>query len=217
MIRWMLALCMALLAAAQPAAAADKVKVTVLSTMLADIPGRGEWGYAALVEVDGRRILFDTGADTDTVLKNAEALKVDLSNVEEVVISHNHWDHVNGLVTLRLAMMTKNPMALSVVHVGAGAFLAGGPGSARVALKAPYEATGGRFVVHDGPAEIAPGVWLTGPVPRVYPETNCCKSGIVLADGKLAEDTVPEDNSLVIRTPDGRVVIPAKPAAQSPT
>jgi 7,8-dihydropterin-6-yl-methyl-4-(beta-D-ribofuranosyl)aminobenzene 5'-phosphate synthase len=73
MMRWILALAMALLTMVQPAVAAEKVKVTVLSTMLADIPGRGEWGYAALVEVDGRRILFDTGADTDTVLKNASS------------------------------------------------------------------------------------------------------------------------------------------------
>jgi 7,8-dihydropterin-6-yl-methyl-4-(beta-D-ribofuranosyl)aminobenzene 5'-phosphate synthase len=207
MMRWILALVMVLLGIALPAAAADRVKVIVLSSMLADIPGRGEWGYAALVEVDGRRILFDTGAEADTVLKNAQALKIDLSDIEEVVISHNHWDHVNGLITLREAMKARNPRAMSLVHVAAGAFLRGGPRSARVEIKAPFEATGGRFVVHDGPAQIAPGVWLTGPVPRAHPETNCCASGIVQADGTLAPDTVPDDNSLVISTPEGLVVI----------
>ncbi|MDX2057709.1 MAG: hypothetical protein SFV24_07885, partial [Gemmatimonadales bacterium] len=57
-------------------ALAREVKVTVLSTMLAGNPGRGtgEWGYAALVEVDGRRILFDTGARPETVLHNAREL-----------------------------------------------------------------------------------------------------------------------------------------------
>jgi 7,8-dihydropterin-6-yl-methyl-4-(beta-D-ribofuranosyl)aminobenzene 5'-phosphate synthase len=50
------------------ASAVKALKVTVLSTMLADA-GFGEWGYAALVEVDGKRILFDTGANPDTVLK----------------------------------------------------------------------------------------------------------------------------------------------------
>ena len=57
--------------------AADRVpvralKVTVLSTMLADGDELGEWGFAALVECDGRKILFDTGAKTDVVLKNAQ-------------------------------------------------------------------------------------------------------------------------------------------------
>jgi hypothetical protein len=37
------------------------LKIKVLSTMLADGDGIGEWGFAAMVEVDGRRILFDTG------------------------------------------------------------------------------------------------------------------------------------------------------------
>ena len=42
--------------------------------MLTEFRGVGEWGYAALVEADGHRLLFDTGARPDTVLKNAEEL-----------------------------------------------------------------------------------------------------------------------------------------------
>lgn len=211
MIRWMLGLMMAVLAAMQPVAAADRVKVTVLSTMLADIPGRGEWGYAALVEVDGRRILFDTGAETDTVLKNAAALKIDLSTVEEVVISHNHWDHVGGLVTLRRALMARNPKALSVVHVGAGVFLArveaAGVAQPLAHYRAAYEATGGRFVEHAAATALAPGVWFTGPVPRVHPERNYPARAMLLRDGKPEPDTIPEDASLVIETAEGLVVI----------
>jgi 7,8-dihydropterin-6-yl-methyl-4-(beta-D-ribofuranosyl)aminobenzene 5'-phosphate synthase len=65
------------------AAADSKVRtvdVRILSTMLADDDGFGEWGFAALVTVDGRPILFDTGAHPDTVLRNAKLLKVDLSS-----------------------------------------------------------------------------------------------------------------------------------------
>ena len=36
-------------------------RITILSTMLADMKGVGEWGFAALVEADGHRLLFDTG------------------------------------------------------------------------------------------------------------------------------------------------------------
>src|SRR5215831_9123441 len=79
------------------------LQVKVLSTMLSGNPraGIGEWGFAAIVEVDGRRILFDTGARPDTVLKNAKELGVDLANVKDVILSHNHADHTSGLVTLR--------------------------------------------------------------------------------------------------------------------
>lgn len=192
---------------AMPAAAAARVKVTVLTTMLTDIPGRGEWGYAALVEVDGRRILFDTGAEPDTVAFNARALGIDLSDVEEVVISHNHWDHVGGLVQLRQSLMARNPKALSVVHVGAGAFLQAEGQTPRRDFRTPYEALGGRVVEHAGPVELAPGVWLTGPVPRRFPEMNYGKSLRVLRDGRVEPDTVPEDSSLVIRTDEGLVVL----------
>src|SRR6201984_2896322 len=94
------------------------LKVTLLSTMLVGEPtGIGEWGFSALVEADGHRILIDTGAHPDTVLENAPDLKVDLSDVQEVILTHNHDDHVNGLLTLRREMMRKNPTALSVAHV----------------------------------------------------------------------------------------------------
>ena len=77
------------------------VEVVVLSTMLADRAGIGEWGFSALVTVDGRRLLFDTGARPETVLNNARELEIDLSGVAEVVLSHHHGDHTGGLVTLR--------------------------------------------------------------------------------------------------------------------
>jgi glyoxylase-like metal-dependent hydrolase (beta-lactamase superfamily II) len=81
-------------------------KVTLLSTMLVgDVKGIGEWGFSALVEADGRRVLLDTGSHPDTVLQNARDLKIDLSDVKEVILTHNHWDHVSGLMTLRKEMM----------------------------------------------------------------------------------------------------------------
>lgn len=210
-MRWVMALSSLLLVWMQPAmaaqAVAQRVKVTVLSSMLADIPGRGEWGYAALVEVDGRRILFDAGAEPETVIFNAKALGIDLADVEEIVISHNHWDHVAGVMPLREQLMARNPKALSLMHIGAGAFLPPKGSSPRRDFATPFRASGGRIIVHDGPAEIAPGVWITGPVPRVNPETNYSLTLRVIENGREVPDIVPEDSSLVIRTPRGLVVI----------
>lgn len=186
------------------------LRVTVLSTMLAD-QGIGEWGFAALVEADGRRILFDTGARPDTVLRNAQELGVDLSDITDVILSHNHDDHTGGLVTLRRELSKKNPAALSRAHVGRGIFWSR-PGKSKegnpmVAFRPEYEAAGGRFVEHTGPEELAPGVWLTGPVPRVHPERNWRGKGQVQSPQGLVEDNLPEDQSLVIDTDQGLVVI----------
>jgi 7,8-dihydropterin-6-yl-methyl-4-(beta-D-ribofuranosyl)aminobenzene 5'-phosphate synthase len=56
-----------------------------------------DWGYAALVELNGKRILFDTGDDAAVFAKNVKAKGVDLTKLDFVVLSHRHSDHVSGL------------------------------------------------------------------------------------------------------------------------
>src|SRR5262245_66497885 len=71
---------------ASSAAQIRALKITVLSTMLVgDIAGLGEWGFSALVEADVHRILIDTGAHPETVLRNAHDLGIDLSDVSEAI------------------------------------------------------------------------------------------------------------------------------------
>jgi 7,8-dihydropterin-6-yl-methyl-4-(beta-D-ribofuranosyl)aminobenzene 5'-phosphate synthase len=187
------------------------LKVTILSTMLAD-EGIGEWGFAALVESDGHRVLVDTGARPETVLSNLRDLQLDLSDVKEVILTHNHDDHVGGLLALRREAMKKNPDALSLVHVGKGIFYSrpendGQEGNPMLAIRKDYEATGGHFIEHDQPLELFPGAWLTGPVPRTYPERNWSVKGKVKTPEGMLEDTIPEDQSLLLNTPKGLVLI----------
>src|SRR5580700_7555171 len=128
------------------------LKITILSTMLAD-DGIGEWGFAALVEADGHKILFDTGARPNTVLENARELKIDLGDVQDVVLSHFHDDHTTGLMTLRREFSKSNPKALSRVHVANGIFLErrGHNLNPMLQMKKEFEASGGVFIVHDKP------------------------------------------------------------------
>jgi 7,8-dihydropterin-6-yl-methyl-4-(beta-D-ribofuranosyl)aminobenzene 5'-phosphate synthase len=56
-----------------------------------------DWGYAALVEINGKRILFDTGDDAVIFEKNVKAKGVDLTKLDFVVLSHRHGDHVSGV------------------------------------------------------------------------------------------------------------------------
>jgi 7,8-dihydropterin-6-yl-methyl-4-(beta-D-ribofuranosyl)aminobenzene 5'-phosphate synthase len=190
------------------------LKITALVTNVAGNPheGDGEWGYSALVEADGHKILYDTGASPDLALRNAKALHIDLSDVEDVVLSHNHWDHVGGLLTLRRELSKTNPRALSRVHVAAGIFLprltpTGEDQNGLREIRAQYLATGGQFIVHDSPTELAPGVWFAGPVPRPNDEKNW-NPGLSLdtATGRV-EDNVPEDSPLLFDTEEGTVIL----------
>lgn len=56
-----------------------------------------DWGYAAFLEVGGKRILFDTGNNAEVLAKNAAAKKVDLARLDFVVMSHRHGDHMGGM------------------------------------------------------------------------------------------------------------------------
>jgi 7,8-dihydropterin-6-yl-methyl-4-(beta-D-ribofuranosyl)aminobenzene 5'-phosphate synthase len=196
--------------AAKPPAQLRAVKVTVLSTMLVGTAaGFGEWGFSGLVEADGHRILVDTGSHPETVLENARELRIDLSDITEAIITHNHWDHVEGLVAMRRELMRKNPAALSVIHVAKGIFYPrpsrGGEGNPMIEIRKEYEATGGKFIEHTTGDEIFPGAWLTGPVPRKTQEH--WDGGRMQAPEGMIEDTVPEDTTLVLNTPQGLVVV----------
>ena len=80
--------------------ATDPAKAQI--TVLYDAFGRDptlqkDWGYAAFVEVGGKRILFDTGNNAEVLAKNAAARNVDLSRLDFVVMSHRHGDHMGGM------------------------------------------------------------------------------------------------------------------------
>ena len=82
--------------AAVPCRAQDRV------TILYDAFGESkeltkDWGFSALVEHNGKRILFDTGNDAAIFEHNVKALGVDLTKLDFVVISHRHTDHTTGL------------------------------------------------------------------------------------------------------------------------
>ena len=95
-------------------------------TILYDAFGPGsalqkDWGFAALIEYGGRRILFDTGNDAAIFARNVERLGVDLTRLDAAVISHRHGDHTTGLEVLIAA----NP-PVPIYAPQEGAFFRGG-------------------------------------------------------------------------------------------
>ena len=83
-----------------PAASLDPTKAQI--TVLYDAFGKAsamqkDWGYAALVEYGGKRILFDTGGNGAVLAQNAKVKGIDLSKLDFVVMSHRHGDHMGGL------------------------------------------------------------------------------------------------------------------------
>jgi 7,8-dihydropterin-6-yl-methyl-4-(beta-D-ribofuranosyl)aminobenzene 5'-phosphate synthase len=77
-------------------AAGDQITI-IYDAFGTDATMTKDWGFSALVEVSGKRILFDTGDNADIFAANVKAKGIDLTKLDFVVLSHRHSDHMAGL------------------------------------------------------------------------------------------------------------------------
>jgi len=200
-----LAGCTATVSATERSGAGNDAQVTILYDAFGKDSGmQKDWGYAALVEYGGKRILFDTGNNPSVLERNVKAKHVDLSKLDFVVMSHRHGDHVGGLSYV----LKVNPrVKIYAPKEGFGVF--GGdlpsafyrkdlslPPEQRYYNGAPPEVMrfgsawpDANFVLVDKDAEIAPGIHL-----------------IALVSDKPGTLELREP-SLAINTPDGMVIV----------
>jgi len=59
----------------------------------------GEPGLSCYIEIDNKKILFDTGY-SDIFIKNAFKMNVNLRSLDYLILSHGHYDHTWGMVPL---------------------------------------------------------------------------------------------------------------------
>ena len=119
--RFLVAVILLLSCAINPALAEDNKRITILYDAFgASSALVKDWGFAALIEYGGRRILFDTGNDAGIFEHNVERMGLDLGNLDAVVISHRHGDHTSGLTYL----LSVNPKA-PIYTPREGAFFSG--------------------------------------------------------------------------------------------
>ncbi|MFW6120695.1 MAG: MBL fold metallo-hydrolase [Petrotogales bacterium] len=76
----------------------DIMKITIIYDNTAwNTELKADWGFSCLVEAHGKSILFDTGTKGNILLSNMEKLDIDPKKIEEIFISHSHYDHIGGL------------------------------------------------------------------------------------------------------------------------
>jgi 7,8-dihydropterin-6-yl-methyl-4-(beta-D-ribofuranosyl)aminobenzene 5'-phosphate synthase len=186
------------------------VRITVLcDNSVGPVSGTlGEHGFAALIErKEAEPILFDTGQGF-TLLHNAARLRKDLSRVGKVVISHGHHDHTGGLMPLLQQFGGMEIFAHEAVFDSrhrvkdtGECYPIGIPFE-----KSAYEGAGATFNLSNFFREISPGIMLTGEVPRATRfETG--DQGIFCDCTGQELDATPDDQSLVIETAKGLVVL----------
>jgi 7,8-dihydropterin-6-yl-methyl-4-(beta-D-ribofuranosyl)aminobenzene 5'-phosphate synthase len=203
----------------------DNYKITILSDGIMGNFTIGEWGFGALVEVTSggvtKRFFFDTGANPQTVVANAKTLGINICDVQDVILSHNHWDHTSGLDTMRSSCKDINPDAFKNAYIGgeeifwprvnADGSIAAAPQNYMLGEKPRYLAQGGTFILNSQPTPQflgLPGVWLTGKIARNHDEkTYPGTPNIMNLAGVRGPDLMPEEHALVINTATGMVVV----------
>lgn len=165
------------------------------------------WGYAALIEYGGRRILFDTGAKGADFAYNVDALGKDLKNLDFVVISHRHNDHTAGLHHV----LRESPSVTIYTPVEGAAFN-GQTGPALMNLIKRYVASvpdDMRYFGGNPPSENRSEPPWPGARFVQITETKEVLPGLFLVTTRSETPGTREMNeiSLVIKTPKGSVVV----------
>ena len=189
-----------------------KIRITILcENLVGKLVGSGEHGFSAFIETDKGNYLFDTGSGR-SIVPNSLTLNKDLKSIRKIFLSHGHYDHTGGLSEV---LKLKGKVD---VHAHPHVFLD------RIAVfkeedreikrfigirykKRYLESLGANFVFNTDFIEVEKGLFLTGEVPR---QTNFEKADPRLfseMDGTMTKDLFLDDQSLILDTDKGIVLI----------
>jgi len=186
-----------------------EVRITTLSENTANYGFLAEWGLSILVEVEGVRILMDTGLSFSAV-HNAQSMGIDLSTIDYVVLSHGHADHTGGLCdVLKIkgeveviahpdiwtSKYTRRDMKAQEQYIGI-------PFS-----REDLESQGARFKLAREPVHITEQIITTGEIPMFSGYEEIETNLFVKEAGKLRPDPLADDLALILDTDFGLVLI----------
>jgi 7,8-dihydropterin-6-yl-methyl-4-(beta-D-ribofuranosyl)aminobenzene 5'-phosphate synthase len=139
------------------------------------------WGLSLVIRVQSGDIshglLFDSGPEGATVERNGARLGIDFSSIDEIVLSHGHWDHVGGMIKALELVHRANGGKRIPVHLNEAMFVDRGMELGgkvlpfeRVPGKKEMEAVGGDLVCNpDAHTTLDEMFYISGEIPRVTP------------------------------------------------
>lgn len=198
-------------------------------------PLLAEHGLAALIDLEeaGVRILWDAGISQMALLENAERMKIDLSTVDKIALSHGHRDHYAAMTSVirqiarkaeprewakdvpveEIRSWVEGQKVPLVAHPAAfrerwGIAQDGRKHGPHNVPREEWEAAGAQIVLSEGPYPLAPGCWTTGAIPRESFERAGIPSSLAYREGdRFIRDSLEDDQAVVILVQDKGLVV----------
>lgn len=187
-------------------------KITTLADNFVQTSGvLGLWGLSFLLEVTDsngtpHKVVFDTGSDKRAILQNIKKMKIDLRELEYIILSHGHGDHTAA--TVEIAEIAGGGVKIVVhPHLFQPRFYVNPRGKRRRGGVpegegvSDIEKVGGRVIQTLDPLELFPGLWTTGQISRItnFEKISESVSGgkrLIVLDGKEVNDEILDDQAL---------------------
>jgi len=170
----------------------------------------GEHGFSIFVETENGDFLFDTGRGK-TIVYNAYVFQKNLSGINKIVLSHNHSDHTGGIQDVLYGVRRKPIDVYAHEDLFLYRFRKNNDTDEYQGIpftRGHLERFGAHFVFNREYVEIETGIFLTGEVPRMTPfEKADMQNRFMIKNGERIPDTIDDDQSMVIYTDKGLMVV----------
>ncbi len=184
--------------------------LTILAENYAFKTALAEDGISIFIESNNQVVLYDTGFTGNCLIYNAQKLNIDLNLIKSIIISHGHDDHSGGLIPLLNKIGPKDIFAHPSIFKTTYAIK---EGLTSISTGVPFDLDDlskleAKFNPISSFTNIGPNFYLTGEVPFTNTiEQLPTHHKIKEIDGSFSQDTFRDDNSLVIDTEKGVIVI----------
>ena len=186
-----------------------KGKVTILceNCVFRNIGAIAEHGWAVFIETDQGNFLFDTGQGK-SIVNNAQYFNKDLSTIKGIIISHHHIDHTGGLLDVleqidKVKVYSHPGLFKNSYLIDKGKHRNIGIPFRREIL----ESRGAQFKFNTSFREIAPGLMLSGEIPRLTEFEKGSKKFLLKTKEVYAQDLIFDDQTLIVNTEKGLIII----------
>ena len=196
----------------------DELQITVIIEDSAGFDSGllAQHGVSFFVEARYRekrmRLLFDTGQDAEPLLHNMQLLGIDPKGMDMVVLSHCHYDHSGGLMGFLKAAGSQRLPVIAHPTVFRPNFtinpLLRTHGLFPDARRDSIEKAGGDLLLTSEPLPLFPGVVTSGEIMDIVEfEQSLTLKAYTLSEGKVIQDRLSDDLSLIFKLPAGLVIL----------